>query len=304
MADQLPSAVPSAVIVPGAAPAPLPSLVGTRRLRAQGLSRTLRLWVPAVFLVLLIGMCFLWPLIWTMPSPTGGSILDANAPVFSPGHWLGADQVGNDTFSRIVYGGRIAFEVSLSVTAMGMVGGCLIGIPAGYFGGWVDAVLSRVLDVLIAFPALVLVLAIAEGLQPSEFHTIIALLAFSVPAFGRISRAATLAVRELPFILAARLGGANGWRVMIRHILPNIVPAITTFALLGIGIVVIIEGAVDYLGFGIQIPAPSWGNMIQQGSTVMTAQPQYVLIPSLFLVALVMSVNALGDALRERWGVR
>jgi peptide/nickel transport system permease protein len=299
MADQL----PSALIVPGAAPA-LTSLVGTRRLRAQGIGRTLRLWVPAVFLVLLAGMCFLWPLVWTMPPPTGGSILDANAPVFSPGHWLGADQVGNDTFSKVIYGGRVAFEVALSVTALGLVGGCLLGIPAGYFGGWVDAILSRVLDVLIAFPALVLVLAIAEGLQPSEFHTIIALLAFSVPAFGRISRAATLAVRELPFVLAARLAGANGWRVMIRHIVPNIVPAITTFALLGIGIIIIIEGAVDYLGYGIQIPNPSWGNMIQQGSSVITVYPQLVFIPSIFLVALVMAVNALGDALRERWGVR
>jgi peptide/nickel transport system permease protein len=299
MAAQL----PSAAMIPGAPPL-LPPLVSTRRLRTQSLSRTLRLWVPAGFLILLAGMCFLLPVVFTIPPPTGGSILDANAPLFSPGHILGADPVGNDVFSRICYGGRVAFEVSLAVTAIGMVGGCLLGVTAGYFGGWVDTILSRVLDVLIAFPALVLTIAIAEGLQPSEFHTILALLVFSVPAFGRISRAATLAVRELPFMLAARLAGTGGWRVMARHVLPNIIPPIATFSLLGIGIVIIIEGALDFLGYGIQPPAPSWGNMIAQGQTVMDVQPQYVLVPSLFLLAMVVAVNAMGDALRERWGVR
>jgi peptide/nickel transport system permease protein len=299
MAAQL----PSEAMIPGTPPL-LPPLISTRRLRRQGLSRTLRLWVPAAFLILLAAMCFLLPVIITIPPPTGGSILDANAPLFSPGHILGADPVGNDVFSRICYGGRVAFEVALAVTAIGVAGGCLIGITAGYFGGWVDAILSRVLDVMIAFPAIVLAIAIAEGLQPSEFHTILALLVFAVPATGRISRGATLTVRELPFMLAARLSGTKGWRVMVRHVIPNVAPTIATFSLLGIGVIVIIEGALDFLGYGIQPPAPSWGNMIAQGQTVMDVQPQYVLVPSLFLLALVVAVNALGDALRERWGVR
>ncbi len=283
---------------------PLPSLVSARRLRSQGLARTLRLWVPAGLILLLAGMCFIWPLVWTMPPPTGGSILDANAAPFSPGHILGADQNGNDIFSRICYGGRVAFEVGFSVTAIGMVVGGLIGITAGVFGGWVDAVLSRVLDILIAFPALVLVLAVAEVLGPSELHLIWALLAFSIPAAGRVARGATLTVRGLQFVTAARLSGTRRWRIMVRHILPNIIPQLVTFSLLGVGIVVVIEGAVDFLGLGIQPPEPSWGAMIANGQQVLTAQPEFVLIPSIFLLWMVASLNLLGDALRERWGVQ
>jgi peptide/nickel transport system permease protein len=295
--------LPDATLLAGGAPR-LPSLVSGRRLRSQGLARTLRLWVPAGFLILLAALCFLWPLVYTLPPPVGGSILNAGEPPFSPGHIFGTDPVGNDIFSRIVFGGRVAFEVGFGVTAIGLVIGCAIGIPAGYWGGWVDAILSRVLDVLIAFPALVLALAVAEVLQPSELHLIYALSVFSVPAIGRISRSATLVVREQPFILAARLSGTRGWRIIVRHVLPNIVPQLATFSLLGIGIVVILEGALDYLGLGIPPPAPSWGSMIATGQSVLTAQPELVLIPSLFLLAMVSGLNLLGDALRERWGVQ
>jgi peptide/nickel transport system permease protein len=141
-------------------------------------------------------------------------------------------------------------------------------------------------------------------LGPSEKNLIFALTAFSIPAFGRVSRGATLTVRSLPFVTAARLSGTRHWRILARHILPNIFPQLLTFSLLGIGIVVIIEGAVDFLGLGIQPPEASWGSMIAQGQTVLTATPEFVLIPSLFLLALVVSLNLLGDALRERWGVR
>jgi peptide/nickel transport system permease protein len=158
--------------------------------------------------------------------------------------------------------------------------------------------------VLIAFPALVLVLAVAEVLQPSESHLIWALSVFSVPAFARVTRSSTLVVRQLPFITAARLTGTGNWKIIFRHVLPNVIPGIITFSLLGIGIVVILEGAVDFLGLGIQIPQPSWGSMIAKGQNVLTAEPQYVLIPSIVLLIFVMSLNLLGDALRERWGVR
>ena len=188
MAAPLPD---TALLAAGTAP-PLPSLVNSRQLRSQHLGRTLRLWIPAGFLILVLAMCFLWPLVYTLPSPTNGNIIQAQEPPFSPGHWLGTDQVGVDIFSQIVYGGRVAFEVAISVTLIGMAIGSLIGIAAGYFGGTVDAVLSRVLDVLIAFPALVLALVIAQGLGPSEWHVILALAVFSIPAFGRVTRGATL----------------------------------------------------------------------------------------------------------------
>ncbi len=296
--------LPEATFVAAGPPPLLPSLVSDRRLRTQRLGRTLRLWVPAGFLILMLALCFLWPLVYTLPSPTNGNIIDANLPPFSPGHWLGANQVGVDIFSQLVYGGQVAFEISVATTIFGMAIGSAIGIVAAYFGGWVDAVLSRVLDILIAFPALVLALVIAEGLGPSEFHVILALAVFSIPAFGRVTRGATLTIRELPFMVAARLAGARRWRVIIRHILPNIMPGILSFSLLGIGIVIILEGALDFLGYGIQQPNPSWGNMIAYGQQVMTAQPEYVLIPSIALLITVVALNMLGDAVRERWGMQ
>jgi len=300
MAAQLPDL--SATIAP--AKPPLPSLVSARRLKWQKAARQLRLWVPAGILILLLFLCFVWPYVYTIPPGDTGSILNASLPPFSPGHWLGTDPNGVDIFAELVYGGQVSFEISLAVTAVGIVIGGVIGLTAGYFGGWVDSVLSRVVDVLIAFPALVLVLAVAEVLQPSETHLIWALSVFSVPAFARVTRGSTLTVRTLPFITAARLSGTSNRKIIFKHIMPNVIPGIVTFSLLGIGVIVILEGAVDFLGLGIQVPQPSWGAMIAKGQNVLTAQPQYVLIPSIVLLIFVMSLNLLGDALRERWGVR
>ena len=287
-----------------AAPPPLPSLVSARQLRAQRIGRALRLWVPAGILIVMLALCFLWPIVYHLPSATNGNIIEAQEPPFSPGHWLGTDAVGVDIFSQLVYGGRVAFEVSAATTLIGMVIGMALGVTAGYVGGWTDAVIYRVLDILIAFPALVLALVIAEGLGPSELHVIWALAVFSIPAFGRVSRGATLVVRGLPYMVAARLAGTRGWKIIARHVLPNIMPGIVTFSLLGIGIVIILEGALDFLGYGIPAPGASWGSMIANGQQVLTAQPEYVVIPSIVLLITVVALNTLGDALRERWGVQ
>ncbi|HEY0936251.1 MAG TPA: ABC transporter permease [Trebonia sp.] len=289
--------------VAGTAPPALPSLVSAGRLRSQRAGRALRLWVPAGIIIAVLAVCFLLPLVVTLSSPTNGNIIENNEAPFSPGHLLGTNVQGVDIFSQLVYGGQVAFEVSVTVTLIGMVIGGALGVTSGYFGGWVDAVISRLLDILISFPALVLALVIAEGLGPSETHVIWALAVFSIPAFGRISRGATLTIRGLPYMTAARLSGTRAWRIITRHVLPNITPAVLTFSLLGIGITIILEGALDYLGYGIPVPEASWGSMIAAGQQVMTAQPEYVLIPSIVLLVIVASLNTLGDALRERWGV-
>jgi peptide/nickel transport system permease protein len=295
--------LPDATLATPAAP-PLPSLVSARQLRSQRIGRALRLWVPVGILVALLGICFLLPLIVTMPPSDSGNIIYNNEPPFSPGHLLGTNVQGVDIFSQLVSGGQVAFEISLSVTAIGIVIGGLLGVTAGFFGGWVDAVISRVLDILIAFPALVLALVIAEGLGPSIIHVIWALSVFAIPAQGRVARGATLTVRGLSYVTAARLSGTRSWRIITRHILPNILPGIVTFSLLGIGIVIILEGALDFLGYGIPLPESSWGSMIAQGQQILSAQPEYVLIPSIALLITVVALNTLGDALRERWGVQ
>jgi peptide/nickel transport system permease protein len=296
------AATPSEYTVPGALE---PVAVGPPGARSGGRWRTsLPIAVPAAMLVAIFAACFLWPLVGSVPRPTGGSILESNLPAFSHGHFLGTDPVGNDEWSRLLYGGRTSLEIALAVNAIGLVVGGLLGSLAGYLGGWRDSVMMRVLDVLIAFPSLVLALAIAQGLGPGELHTIWALCFFSVPAFARIARAATLRVRQQTFMVAAKLSGTSHRRIVLRHVAPNILPGLVTFALLGMGITVVLEGALSYLGLGIPPPAPSWGNMIAQGQQVLSAQPRYVLLPSAALFITVVSLNLLGDGLRTRWSSR
>jgi peptide/nickel transport system permease protein len=203
-----------------------------------------------------------------------------------------------------LYGGRASLEVSLGVTAIGLVIGGLLGAFAGFVGGWRESLIMRVLDVLIAFPALVLAVAIAERLGPGLVHTIWALSFFSVPALARIARAATLRVREQNYIVAAGLSGTSRTRTLLRHIMPNILPELVTFALLGIGIIIVLEGALSFLGLGIPPPAPSWGNMIASGQNILSAQPKFTMLPSAALFITVVCFNLLGESLRARWSAQ
>jgi peptide/nickel transport system permease protein len=279
-----------------------PSVGGSGSPRAFGRLRAIGgIWIPAFLVAVILFLCFLWPIIGPVPAPTGGSILNSNLPSFSPGHLFGTDINGNDEWSRLLYGGRASLEISMAVTAIGLLVGGLLGAFAGYIGGWRDSVIMRVFDVLIAFPALVLAVAIAERLGPGEVHTIWALSFFSIPALARIARAATLRVREQNYIVAAGLSGSRHWRTLLRHIVPNILPELLTFALLGMGIVIVLEGALSFLGLGIQAPTPSWGNMIASGQGVLSAQPKFVLLPSAALFITVVSFNLLSEGLRARW---
>jgi len=272
--------------------------------RARGWLRTLEIVVPGSLLAVLLFFCFIWPAIYHIPSPTVGDLLQVNAPLWSPGHILGTDSVGYDIMSRILYGGRVSFEVAAAVQAIGLVVGGLFGMAAAYRGGWTEAVLMRVLDVFIAFPSLVLVLAIADSLGPSETHVIWALSAFSIPAFARVARAATLRLRDQPFVVAARLSGTRAWRIMFQHLVPNMAPQLLTFSLLGASLTIILEGALDFLGYGIPPPTPTWGNMIATGQSFISVFPRLVVVPSIFLLVTSICLNMMGDGLRARWGVR
>jgi peptide/nickel transport system permease protein len=295
MGAQLPDAeaqVPALTLAPSA---------GEPMARGRGWMRSLDVAIPAGALIILLGAFFVWPLVGPVGRPIGGNILNSNIEPFSQGHLFGTDPVGNDIWSRILYGGRSSIEIALAVQLIGLVIGGSFGAFAGYWGGVLDLVLMRILDVFIAFPALVLALAIAQSLGPSKFHTILALSFFSVPAFARISRAATLRLRERTFMLAARLSGTGSPRILLRHVAPNILPQLVTFGLLGMGVIIILEGALSFFGLGIPPPNPSWGNMIFEGQGILSAEPRLVLVPSAFLFVTVLSFNLLGDALRSRW---
>jgi peptide/nickel transport system permease protein len=276
----------------------------TRPTRSRTWLRTLEISVPAGLLVLIFFACFVLPLVAPIPKPTGGDVLESGLPALSPGHLLGTDPNGNDIFSRILYGGRSSLIVALSVNLLGLIIGGSLGALSGYLGGFFDSGIMRVLDVFIAFPSLVLTLAVAQSLGPSQRNTIFALAFFSIPAFARISRSAVLRLREQPFMVAAKLSGTSTWRILARHLAPNIGPQLMTFAMLGVGIVMIIEGALSFLGLGIPAPAPSWGNMIAMGQLSLSATPMLVVWPSLALFLTVLGFNQLGEGLRGRWSDR
>jgi peptide/nickel transport system permease protein len=296
-------AVPVADALPPVLPAGDMPAAG-RLSPARRLMRSLEVAIPAVVLALLLFFCFIWPLVYPVPPPVGGSILDSGLPMWSPGHIFGTDTVGNDIMSRILYGGRVSFEVAAAVQVIGLAVGGLLGLIAGYRGGTLEAVLMRVLDVFIAFPSLVLVLAIVDSLGQTELNVIWALSAFSIPAFARVTRAATLRLRDQPFVVAARLSSVKTWRILSGHIVPNVMPQLLTFSLLGAGVVIILEGALDFLGYGIPDPEPSWGKMIAAGQTMLSVSPSLVIVPSIFLFVTVVCLNMLGDGLRALWGVR
>jgi peptide/nickel transport system permease protein len=272
--------------------------------RFAGLARQLEVWIPGGMLALVIFLCFLGPYVFDMASPTGGSIVNANLGILSRGHLLGTDSIGNDILSRLMYGGRVSIEVGLGANLIGLVVGGLLGITAAYRGGLFEAIVMRVLDVLIAFPSLVLTLAVVEALGPGELHVIYALSFFSVPAFARLARAATLRLRDQNFILAARLGGANPLRVIFGHIIPNVAPQLSTFSCLQISVAILLEAALSFLGLGVTPPAPSWGDMIAAGQQYLSSNANLVLIPSICLFITAASLNLLGDGLRARWSSR
>jgi peptide/nickel transport system permease protein len=222
-------------------------------------------------------------------------------PALTPGHLLGTDDNGNDILSRILYGGRTSLIVALTVNLLGLVIGGGLGALAAQAGGFVDGIIMRLFDVLIAIPSLALIVAVSLSLGPGLRNTILTLAFFSVPAFARISRAETLRLREQPFMVAAKLSGTSTWRIVVRHLAPNIGPALMTFAMLGMGIVIVIEGALSFLGLGIRQPEPSWGNMIFQGQLSLSGTPMLVVWPSVMLFLTVVGFNQFGEALRSRW---
>jgi peptide/nickel transport system permease protein len=261
----------------------------------------LELWAPAAFLIALIFACFVWPQIYSLPNPERGLLTQPLLPPLSAGHVFGTDQLGNDILSRILYGGRISIEVGLGTTGIGMLVGGTLGATAAYFGGLYEIVAMRCLEILLSVPSLVLAIIIATYFGPSEIHVIWAISFFSIPAFARLSRANTLRLKDRTFMSAAKLCGSADRRILLRHIVPNVVPAVLTFALLSIGVAIMLEAALSFLGLGVPPPAPSWGNMIAAGQVNLRAYPDLTLIPAAFLFATVLALNLFGDALRVRW---
>jgi peptide/nickel transport system permease protein len=215
-------------------------------------------------------------------------------------HLLGADFMGRDVFSRIVYGARISLAVGVGATVLGCLIGVTVGLMSGFFGGWFDLLVQRVIDIMQSLPLLVMALVMAASLGPSLTNTIIAIAIPLVPNVARIIRSNTLYLREMPFVEAARAVGMSETRIAISHVLPNTLAPLIVLATAQLGSAILVESALAFLGLGIPEPHPSWGRMLSESAAeyVRTA-PWLVVFPGLAISAVVFGTNLLGDAIRD-----
>jgi peptide/nickel transport system permease protein len=215
-------------------------------------------------------------------------------------HPFGLDELGRDIFARILSGARISLMVGLAVVSVSSFFGMLFGSVAGYFGGRVDDVISRVIDVLMAFPGILLAIALVAVLGPSLTNVVLALSVIGWVGYARLVRGQALRAREFEYVQAARALGANARRIVVRHVLPTALPAVVVQATLGMAGAIIAEASLSFLGLGVQPPTPSWGTMLDAGRSHLFDAPHLTIFPGLAIAILVLGFNFLGDGLRDR----
>ncbi|MCJ2543046.1 ABC transporter permease [Thermostichus vulcanus] len=214
-------------------------------------------------------------------------------------HWLGFDHVGRDLLSRLIFGTRAALIVGLGATGIAVTVGVLVGSLSGYFGGWVDLLLSRLVDTLMAFPTLALLIMLAAVLGPSLLTTVTVIGLTSWAAYARVVRADVLSLRERDFVMAAYAGGAKSSHILWHHILPNVLGPVIVLGSLGVGSTIILESALSFLGLGIRPPAPSWGGILSDGRAYILTYPHIAIAPGVLIVLTVLAFNFIGDGLRD-----
>ena len=251
----------------------------------------------AAVLALVVLMALTAPLIAPY-DPLKQDLINARgAP--SAEHPFGTDDLGRDVLTRVIYGSRVSLIAGLASVAMAVVAGSLLGLAAGFAGGWADSLVMRVVDAILSCPALVLALALGAVMGVGLTGVVIALGVVYTPTFARLMRGQVLTVREREFVLAARVIGAPAWRIVAQHVLPNVATPIVVQASLSIAFAILAEASLSFLGLGVPPPEPSWGGMINQGRGYLQVAPWIVFGPGAALFVTVLGLNFVGDAIRD-----
>lgn len=234
-------------------------------------------------------------------APYDPNALDLGARLTGPSaaHWLGADEFGRDTLSRLLVGAQASAWIAFSTLAFALTLGLVIGVVAGFFGGIVDRLLMMVNDALLAFPGLLLALGIMAIFGASSSGIIIALGVAYMPAVVRVVRGSVLSIRQLEYVDASRVMGNPDWVTMFRHVLPNSIPPITVLASMMFGGIILSEAALSFLGLGVPPPNPSWGNMLASARPYIVQAPLLILLPGLCITIALLGINLMGDAIRD-----
>jgi peptide/nickel transport system permease protein len=236
---------------------------------------------------------------WIAPYSYKEQILTERMQPPSSKHWFGTDDFGRDIFTRILYGARISLWVGFFSVLGSVVIGTLLGIIAGYYGRWVDGIISRIFDIMLAFPSILLAIAVVSILGPSLQNALIAIAVINIPNFGRLVRSRVLSVKQEEFIMAARAVGMKDTRILFHHILPNSISPVIVQATLAIATAIIEAAALGFLGLGAQPPSPEWGKMLADSKQYLVQAPWTLLFPGIAIMLTVLGFNLMGDGLRD-----